>query len=101
MNESPPPSAVSVSELRSGVEMILDAVEAQHGATIELGADSYWTLDSASSFDLTQEPALNTGPLGDDVEALRNIGTAEPRAVWHELDHLLGLLRRVSALARP
>jgi hypothetical protein len=95
------PSVLSVAELRSATAKLLDVVEARFGSTIELGADHYWLIESDAAFDLSKEPAVNAGQLTDDLEAVRAIADPQPAELWHDLDHLLGLLRRVSALARP
>jgi hypothetical protein len=95
------PSTVAVSELRSAVGAILDAVESELGETIELNADHYWLLESAESFDPSKTPDVVAGQLSDDVDSIRAIAEGGEVVVWHDIDHLLGLLRRVSALAAP
>lgn len=92
---------VSVAELRSVTTKLLDAAEVMFGPEIELGADHYWLVESDDAFDLTQEPTVCAGQLSDDLEWVRAIGEARPESHRHDLDHLQGLLRRVSALARP
>lgn len=94
-------SVVSVAELRSVTAKLLDAAEVMFGPVIELGADHYWLVESDDAFDLTQEPIVCAGQLSDDLESVRAVGGAGPESLGHDLDHLLGLLRRVSALARP
>lgn len=94
-------STVTVSELRSAVSKILDAVEVELGDVIELDADHYWLLESSDSFDLSKSPTIAAGQISDDLESIRAIGREGTVAVWHDLDHVLGVLHRVSALARP
>lgn len=54
------------------------------------------------AFDMTQEPAsLTVGQLSDDLENLQRTGDLGPETAWHELSHLVGLLRALERLAKP
>lgn len=101
MSHQAEPLVVTVAELRSATAKILDAVEAALGPAIALAADHYWLLESDDAFDLSQEPRINAGQLSDDLASVRELDGRDDIYVWHDLDHLLGLLTRVSALARP
>lgn len=101
MDTQAEPLTVTVAELRSITSMLLDVIEARFGPAIELGADHYWLIQSDDAFDLTKEPAVHAGQLSDDLESIRATQDPQPDVLWHDLDHLLGLLRRVSALATP
>ena len=101
MDAPPEPVVLTMAELRSATAKLLDAIEARFGSTIEFRADHYWLIESDEAFDLTRKPAVNAGQLSDDLASVRAIDSADPEILWHDLDHLLGLLRRVSALARP
>jgi hypothetical protein len=95
---------VEVRELRAALDRILDAVEAGHGPTIDLRADYYATLDLRLSFDPTadQSAGMTMGQLTDDVQELRALLTrTDAPVVWHDLAHVVGILRRVAALDLP
>lgn len=100
MDAQPEPVILSVSELRVVAAKLLDAIEARFGPQIELGADHYWLIEADEAFDLSQEPAVNAGQLSDDLESVRGMANPAPAELAHDLDHLVGLLRRVSALSR-
>jgi hypothetical protein len=95
------PLVVTVEKLRSATTKILDAVEATIGPAIELAADDYWLLESHDAFDLSEEPRINAGRLSHDLASVRELNGRDDIYVWHDLDHLLGLLTGVSAVARP
>ncbi len=94
---------VAVSDLREALGRVLDAVEQRFGASIDLEADHYWTLDAVDSFDLTTEPSVLASQISEDVETLRELLSPEREDIyiWHDLDHLCGILRRIAALDSP
>lgn len=95
---------VSVASLRAGVAMLLDRVEREFGPDVDLAADYYWDLPLAATFDPEQDPAGHTlGSLAEDVESLGHLLRAEPEDpfVWHDLSHVVGILRRLAALDLP
>ena len=55
------------------------------------------------SFDMHAEPgALTVGQLSDDVEALRELlRRPDDLTLWHDLSHVVGILRRIAALDLP
>ena len=95
---------VEVQELRLGLMRVLDAVQVRFGPIVDLRADAYWTLDLARSFDphADQAEGLMVGQLSDDVIELRNLlSRSEDPTLWHDLSHLVGILRRIAALDLP
>jgi hypothetical protein len=94
---------VEVQELRLVLARVLDAVEARFGSSVDLRADVYWTLDLARSFDsYADHSGLIVGQLSDDVQELRGLlGRAEGPTLWHDLSHIVGILRRIAALDLP
>ena len=96
---------IAVAEVRTALALLLDEVEQRFGPEIDLAADHYWSLDAAKSFDLDAEPQVGAGQLTDDVESVREMLARdldeEVIIVWHDLDHLVGLLRRIVALDTP
>lgn len=96
-------SRISVSDLREALRRVLDSVEQRFGPSIDLDADYYWTLDVVDSFDLTTEPDVMTSQVSEDVETLRELlsPNREEVYIWHDLEHLCGILRRLAALDGP
>ncbi|GAA1558469.1 hypothetical protein GCM10009827_094280 [Dactylosporangium maewongense] len=97
---------VSLADLRKALTQLLDAVERQHGPTVDLKADYYWTIGPADAFrfDITGCPEPTVGTLTDDVQSMRDILKTthdEPIAVWHDLAHVIGILNRLAALDLP
>jgi hypothetical protein len=94
---------VAVSDLREALRRVLDAVEQRFGSSVDLEADHYWSLNAVDSFDVRTEPSVTSGQISDDVETLRELLSPEREEVyiWHDLDHLCGILRRISALDSP
>ena len=94
---------VRIDELRAALDRLLRSVEETQGTEVELGADQYWLVSSGQSFDLSAQPQVGVGQLSDDLESLTaqlTEASVEP-VVWHELEHLIGLLRRLAALDLP
>lgn len=97
---------VSVAELRGALDALLNEVERRFGPTIDLDADFYWDLEPSVIYDLTQvppgEPAI--GQLSDDVASIRSLLHQRQDTdvvLWHDLVHVVGVLRRVAALDLP
>ena len=84
--------------------MLLDRIEREFGPDVDLAADYYWDLPLAATFDPEQDPAGHTlGSLADDVESLGELLREEPEdaVVWHDLSHVVAILRRLAALDLP
>ena len=97
-------SRIDVQELRLALMRLLDAVEARFGATVDLRADAYWTLDLARSFDphAEQVSGLTVGQFSDDVQELHELlRRSDAPTLWHDLSHVVGILRRIAGLDLP
>ena len=94
---------VAIADLRSALNRALDATEARLGPDVSLAVDCYWHLPVEDAFDLTSEPLTFTvGQVSDDVdEAIHDDPDGMPEAAWHQLSHLIGVLRAVEFTARP
>lgn len=97
---------VTVAELRAAFDVLLNEAERRFGPTIDLDADYYWDLDVGAVYDLTQLPLATpgAGQLSDDVASIRGLleqGSDGDVFLWHDLAHLVGILRRVAALDLP
>lgn len=100
-----PSSTVHLPDLRRALAIVLDAVEATHGPTLDLGEDLYWHLSTEQAFDLSVTPtAYLVGQVSDDVDEMAFLRTdgAAPRdpVPWHDLAHLVGILRAIEHLDR-
>lgn len=63
---------ITVSEIRTALGCVLDAVERDHGSVLTFEHDYYWVLPVASSFDMSRpHPTLTAGQVSDDIEAER------------------------------
>ncbi len=94
--------SVSIAELRSVLNAILDAAESELGETVDLETDYYWHLQSDNAFDMTTTPspsALTAGQLSDDVLELKQVAANGVTSVWHDLDHANAILKRIAYLS--
>jgi hypothetical protein len=94
---------IAVAELRLAVERLLDAVVVFDGQ-INLGADYYWSIFPSDAFKMDSHPPIAAGQLTDDVDTIRELlsradRSEDPLSLWHDLEHLVGILQRVSNLA--
>lgn len=91
-----------MSELRSALLKTLDSVKTDAEGHVELGDDDfYWHLQSDAAFDIGSDPSrenITTGSLADDVSTTKGIAVeaADESFVWHDLEHLIGVLRRIA-----
>jgi hypothetical protein len=89
-----------IEELRDAIDRTLVAAQERLGPDVTLTDDYYWHLPLDAAFDMTTEPStLTAGQLSDDLEHLRDAADVEPGTVWHDLAHLIGLLRALERLA--
>ena len=100
------PLAVPMSKLRQALDRVLTELEAEHGDSVPLSADYYWVLDARATYDVDEAPSgekLTLGQLSDDVATLDEILEREDQfvSVWHDLQHLVGILRRLAAQDLP
>jgi hypothetical protein len=99
--------ALTIGQLRQACHWLLDEAERRHGSTFDLsnaGVDYYWNVDLASAFQLTERPeqAMDCGQVSDDVtEVADMLRRGEPPVLWHDLEHVVGLLRLLAFLDLP
>ena len=93
---------IRVDEIRAALGRVLDVVEDRHGPDLALVNDYYWSVPVAAAFDMThQAPELTVGQVSDDIDTIRELGReSDVTSAWHELAHLVGVLRAVEALDR-
>ena len=97
---------INVEELRRALDRVLDAVELQMGSAVDLDAAHYWMLAPKAAFGLVPDPELHimAGQLTDDVEEIGEPLQRDPGDgvfIWHDLEHLCGVLMRVASLDLP
>jgi hypothetical protein len=97
---------LEVAVLRGALNRVLNAVGRVHGEAINLRHDYYWHLWAVPAVDLDQEPTgLTMGQVSDDLESVQEYLRQDPLdddvAIWHDLHHIIGLLRELERLATP
>ena len=95
------PLIVNLPDLRSSVQRALDLVEARLGPEVPLSVDHYWHLPVDEAFDMTREPhTFTAGQVADDLATMLEASSPAPDEAWHELSHLIGVLRALELAAR-
>ena len=92
---------LTVAELRSAIERLLDTVESELGPALSFREDYYWNIPCQSACVLDSAPLLDVGSVGDDVDSIREFlsrDLAEPTMIWHESEHIGGILRAITRL---
>ncbi|NPD04381.1 hypothetical protein HN031_06725 [Nocardioides sp. zg-1308] len=91
---------VSLPELRSAVERTLDLVEAHLGTEVTLPVDYYWHVPVDEAFDMNQQPReFTAGQVSDDLATMREVRWRSSGEAWHELSHVIGVLRALQLVA--
>jgi hypothetical protein len=98
-----------MADLRRACLVLLDVAEERFGGQVglsELGVDYYWNLDLRAAFDMAGQPEqhVDCGQVSDDLAELTGLlrrGPDEVVSLWHDLQHLLGLLRLLAYLDLP
>ena len=98
-----------MSDLRRACSVLLDEAERRFGDEVDLSevpVDYYWSVDLAAAFDMSHAPAaqLGCGQVSDDVAEIAALVRRDPEdviALWHDLDHLAGVLRLLAHLDLP
>jgi hypothetical protein len=97
----PEPLAIDLDHLRTALTRVLDACEERYGRRVTVDGDYYWHLPVDSAFDMSKQPSeFTVGQLSDDLHATSG-EPVDPLTAWHELAHLIGLLRALEVRARP
>ncbi len=97
----PDQMVLRLDDLRDALDRALRATQARLGEEVVLQDDYYWHLPVEQAFDVHHEPGgLTMGQLSDDLAAVSPAEEPEPHPAWHELAHLVGLLRALERLAK-
>ncbi|MBX9246401.1 hypothetical protein ICW40_16525 [Actinotalea ferrariae] len=105
-------TTVSIEQLRAAIDRVLDDVADKHGPVVDLGADYYYVMPAATTYDVGTTPdptSFTIGSLVDDVELVDELAPSptdqmpERRdlVIWHDLAHLTGIFQRLAALDLP
>lgn len=96
------PLIVRIADLRTALVRVLDAAEKRLGPEIALGADYYWHVPVDDAFSMAEEPQeFTVGQVSDDLqEVMQDRGERLPEEAWHDLSHLVGVLRALELAAR-
>lgn len=92
---------LTVDQLRAAIGRLLDAVEARFGPDLHLKDDHYWNAPLREAADLSREPKLDMGSVVDDAASVREFIKASENdciSIWHEADHIAGVLRSIARL---
>jgi hypothetical protein len=92
---------ITVSELRSAIGRILDAVEERFGPDLRFAVDYYWDVPVPAAFELSDPPELGMGQVSDDVSSVREFlaqDAEEYVVIQHECEHYRGLLQAIQHL---
>ncbi|MGI4896042.1 MAG: hypothetical protein ACRYF3_13110 [Janthinobacterium lividum] len=99
------PHVLDFEQLRAALNGVVDLAIDRFGPQVDVEAvpeynDYYWHLPTDTAHAMDDDPGLyvDAGQSSDDLEML-----AEPQdqALWHSVEHLVGLLNLVSFLADP
>jgi hypothetical protein len=95
---------VSVADLRTATTKLLDAVEAQFGRELRFPDDFYWNVPFSEATDIDDSPKPDLGSVVDDTDSVREFLSRQDSdlvSIWHEADHLAGVLRAIARLDLP
>jgi len=94
-------SDLSIPALQTALVRLLQAVEQKYGPVLLLSEDYYWNVPVGEAASLEAPPELDLGSASDDLEALSEVlsrPSAELPVLWHDLEHLAGLLRSIARI---
>jgi hypothetical protein len=96
------PLTVSIADLRTALVRALEVTEKRLGPEVTLDVDYYWHLPVEEAFNIYRKS--HTFTVGQVSDALEETVQGEherlPEAAWHDLSHLIGLLRALELAAR-
>ena len=75
----------------------LDAIEAKFGHELAFDVDYYWNVPLTQAYRLDLEPDLDMGQVSDDSKSVGDLAASTDEiAIWHECQHLAGVLRAIA-----
>jgi hypothetical protein len=96
------PLTVSIADRRTALTRALDATENRLGPEVALDTDYYWHLPVEEAFNMAREPhTFTVGQVSEDLkETVQDEHERLPEVAWHDLSHLIGVLRALELAAR-
>lgn len=94
-------AGVAIADLRSAITKLLDAAEARFGAELHFPEDLYWNVPLIDATQIYDDPKNDMGSVADDTESVREFlarDASEYVSIWHEADHVAGVLRAIARL---
>jgi hypothetical protein len=97
--------SIEVDQLRNIANRLIDTIERDYGRVLSIGSSprsiaEYWEFDLETAYTCADNPAKQAGDVSADydelVESLSR--TDEEIVLWHDLDHLAGVLRGLAFL---
>jgi hypothetical protein len=96
---------IEFSTLQAVIQVLITEIEKRFGSSIKFKLDYYWQLPPRQAYDLVDEPRdhIQSGQVSEDIEELREVlqRPTEEIVIWHDLEHLLGVLGAIVALDTP
>ncbi len=95
------PSGISVAELRSALNQFFDEVQDRLGPELVFPEDSYWNVPFNEAAKVEGDPSPDMGSLVDDLASVREYLARrrdDATSIWHEADHIAGVLRGIARL---
>lgn len=96
-----------IDQLRQVCNLLLDQVESQFGPELGMEGDAvpaeYWDVELRAAYTFAPSPTLNAGDFREDAAEVLELLSREPDSIflWHDLDHLAGLLRGIAFMDLP
>lgn len=91
-----------VTDLRTAITKLLDAVEEEFGPTLSLEDDFYWNVPLRAATAVYTAPELDMGSVVDDATSVSEFAARQEFvSIWHESDHIAGVLRSIARLDLP
>jgi hypothetical protein len=93
-------SVISVAELQAAVARLLEATASKVRRRPRTERRSLLDHKVEDSFDLTKTPEIMVGQLSDDLSEVRALlaRDEEDVSLWRDLEHVIGVLRRIASL---
>jgi hypothetical protein len=91
-----------IDQLRQACNLLLDQVENRFGPELVMEGDAvpadYWKVELKTAYTLAPSPTLVAGEFREDATEVLEVLSREPDSIflWHDLDHLAGLLRGIA-----
>lgn len=90
---------MSLNEIETCVSMLIKHAMSRGVSHVDTTKhDLYWNIPSDEWVDLTKDPTISTGSLGDDILELRSLLSDPSRASVCDMDRVASILRLLSQI---